>query len=104
MKNHELSSQVVHRVVASEIVGNYNLRLKFDNDSERTIDFIPILTGAIFSKLLDQVEFNRVTLDKSFDTLIWPSGADIDPMVLYNWPDHVENIINRRRRAPVSKI
>ena len=102
MKNQELSSQVVHRVAAFEIVGNYTLRLTFDDASERTIDFQPILTGAIFGKLLDLEQFNRVTLDKSFGTLIWPSGADIDPMVLYNWPDHFEDIINRRRRASVS--
>lgn len=104
MNDQELSSQVIHRVTAFEIVGNYTLRLIFDDGSERTIDFQPILTGAIFGKLLDLDQFNRVTLDKSFGTLIWPSGADIDPMVLYNWPDHVENIINRRRRAPVTKI
>jgi hypothetical protein len=103
MSDYELASQVIHRVVAYEIVDNYNIRLTFDDGAERTIDFEPILTGAVFGPLLDLELFNRVTLDKPFGTLVWPTGADIDPLVLYNWPDHVEDIINRRRRSsPVS--
>ncbi|GMQ79571.1 MAG: DUF2442 domain-containing protein [Anaerolineae bacterium] len=99
MNDQELSSQVIHQVVTYEIVDNYKIRLTFDDGTERTIDFEPILTGGVFGPLLDLELFNDVTLDKQFGTLVWPTGADIDPMVLYNWPDHVEDIINRRRRS-----
>jgi len=30
--------------------------------------------------------------------LVWPTGADIDPAVLHDWPSHVDAIIARRRQ------
>ena len=31
-------------------------------------------------------------------TLVWPNGADIAPGVLYDWPQHVDAIVQRRRQ------
>ena len=98
MKEYLFFNAEIHRVTAVEIVDDYTLRLTFDDQSERTIDFAPILLGPIFGPLKDRRLFNQVSLDENFGTLTWPNGADIAPDVLHDWPDHVEAIIERRQR------
>ncbi|HPA47524.1 MAG TPA: DUF2442 domain-containing protein [bacterium] len=77
----------VCRVVSFEIVGPYRLRVEFDDGTSRTIDFLPVLRGEIFSPLRDRIVFEQVRLDSAFHTLVWPNGADFDPATLYEWPE-----------------
>ena len=51
----------------------------------------------MFGPLHDLSRFNQVQLDPEIGTLVWPTGADIDPTVLHDWPDHVDAIIKRRK-------
>jgi len=39
-----------------------------------------------------------MALDHNLGTLVWPTGADIDPTVLHDWPDHIDAIVERRRK------
>ena len=87
----------LHRVASSAIVADYVIKVTFDDNTERTIDFEPILTGPIFGPLRDHGLFSQVRLDRDFGALEWPNGADIDPTVLYEWPQHVEAIVAQRR-------
>lgn len=41
----------IHRVVSFEIVAPYTLRVQFDDESEQTIDFQPMLAGELFPTL-----------------------------------------------------
>lgn len=88
----------LHDVTDFEIVGDYTIRIEFDDGTEQVIDFEPILNGPIFGPLRDLEIFNRVKLDSDLGTLVWPTGADIDPTVLHDWPEHVDAIIERRRQ------
>lgn len=74
------------RVQDFEIVAPYTLRVVFDDDAERMIDFEPVLRGELYGPLRDPDFFNRVTLDPVARTLIWPNGADFDPATLHEWP------------------
>lgn len=85
-------------VVDFKIVGHYTVCVSFDDGSERVIDFEPILLGPLFGPLRELDLFNQVTIDPDIGTLVWPTGADIDPNVLYIWPHHVDSIIERRRQ------
>ena len=78
----------IYRVVAFEQIGPYTLRVRFDDGISRSIDFEAILRGELFGPLRDSEEFARVTLDPEVHTLVWPSGADFDPAVLHDWPEH----------------
>lgn len=68
--------------------GTYTLEIRFDDGLIRTIDFEPILEGQLFGPLRDPAVFAQVSLDPEVHTLVWPSGADFDPAMLHDWPDH----------------
>jgi hypothetical protein len=78
-------SHLICRVRSFEIVSDYTLRVRFDDDSEQTIDFRPILAGELFGPLRDLEVFNKVRIDPDVYTLGWPNGADFDPATLHDW-------------------
>ena len=68
-------------VIAVEYVGEYKLRLKFNNGADGVIDLEPELYGEVFEPLRDKKFFQRVTLTSR--TIEWPNGADFAPEFLY---------------------
>jgi hypothetical protein len=98
MNQQVLNDDELCDVTGFEIVGDYTIRVTFDDASEQVIDFEPILYGPMFEPLRELEVFNQVKLDSNLGTLVWPTGADIDPNVLHDWPDHVEAIIERRKK------
>lgn len=78
----------IHRVTGCKQTAPYTLRLRFEDGVSRTINFEPILHGELFGPLRDPEEFARVTVDPEVQTLVWPSGADFDPAILHDWPQH----------------
>jgi len=87
-----------HDVVELVFGPDYVLNVKFDDGAERIIDFAPILFGPLFGPLQDLSLFRQASVDEELGTLVWPNGADIDPGVLYDWPQHVDVIVQRRRQ------
>jgi hypothetical protein len=41
--------------------------------------------------------FNQVAIDKEARTLVWPNGADFDPLTLHDWPRHAQALAERAR-------
>jgi len=78
----------IHRVESFEIASLYTLRVRFQDDTEQTIDFEPILAGELYGPLRDPILFNQVQIDPIAHTLVWPNGADFDPAILHDWPEH----------------
>lgn len=78
----------IYRIVSFEQKGTHTLSIRFDDGSVRTIDFEPILEGELLSPLRDPGVFAKAALDPEVHTLVWPSGADFDPAILHDWPDH----------------
>ena len=83
----------IHRVEDFEIVGPYASALRFDDGSQRRIDFRPVLEGEVFGLLQDISLFNAVGLDPTFGTLRWPNGADFDPETLHDWPRYRDDLV-----------
>ena len=44
----------IHQVRSFEIAGPYRLRVTFEDDIEREIDFRPVLAGALYGPLRDR--------------------------------------------------
>jgi hypothetical protein len=78
----------IYRVRAFEIVADYTLQIRFDDGTEQTIDFRPILAGEIYGPLRDLAFFDQVRIDPEIATPVWPNGADFDPATLHDWPQH----------------
>ena len=76
----------IYRVRSFEIVSAYTLCVGFDDNTEQTIDFWPVLAGELYGPLRDPELFNQVRIDPEVHTLVWPSGADFDPATLHDRP------------------
>ena len=88
----------IFRVQRFQIVGPFKLRVGFDDGTEQTIDFSPVLSGELFGPLKDPAVFDQVQLDPEVHTLVWPTGADFDPATLHDWPEHVGALTEMARR------
>ena len=78
-------SHPIYRVQLVEIVADYTLRVSFDDQTEQTIDFRPVLAGELYGPLRDLSFFNQVRIDPEVKTLVWPNDADFDPAILHDW-------------------
>lgn len=63
-------SHPIYRVQAFEIIAPYTLHLRFDDNTEQTINFAPVLAGALYRLLRDITIFNQVRLDPEVHTLV----------------------------------
>lgn len=69
------------RVTAVEVQPPYGLHLTFDDGVTRDIDLADELWDPMFEPLKDPAFFAQVTVDHG--TVVWPNGADLDPLVLH---------------------
>lgn len=83
----------IYRVTEFKIVGPYTLLVVFDDRTNQVIDFQPVLFGSYFEPLRDIKLFEQVEIDPEIHTLVWPNGADFDPLTLHNWPEYVNELI-----------
>lgn len=68
----------------------YVVRVVFADGEVRDVDVEPLLDGPVFGPLREREMFDRVAVDELGDTIVWPTGADLDPDVIYgtapqNW-------------------
>jgi len=61
----------------------YVVRVVFADGEVRDADIEPLLSGPVFGPLRDRAMFDRVAVDDLGDTIAWPTGADLDPDVIY---------------------
>ena len=68
-------------VVTAAYEDGFRIRVRFDDGSEKTVDFEHWLRGPVFEPLKDISYFRRFFVDGG--TVCWPNGADIAPEALY---------------------
>jgi Protein of unknown function (DUF2442) len=68
-------------VVDAVYMGDYRIKLEFDNGETRIVDCEPWLKGDIFQPLKDKNYFQKFFVDGW--SISWPNGADIAPETLY---------------------
>lgn len=87
----------IYKVRSVRVVAPYTLRVGFDDATEQTIDFRPVLAGELYRPLRDLALFNQVKIDPEVHTLVWPNGADFDPALLHDWPENATALAERAR-------
>jgi hypothetical protein len=70
-------------VTSVDVLAHYRLRLGFSDGSSSEIDLTGALQGPIFEALADPAFFAQVHVDHELGTVVWPNGADLDPLVLH---------------------
>jgi hypothetical protein len=98
MPEEQPMSLPIYRIVSFDTVGAYTLRIDFDDGTEQTVNFLPVLFGELYARLHDFALFNAVTIDPEVHTLVWPNGADFDPAPLHDWPEYVDALSERAKR------
>ena len=73
----------IHDIVHVEVTGDYDLRVVFDDGAVRDLSLEGQLDGPVFEPLRDPRMFARVEVDGESGTVTWPTGADLDPIVIY---------------------
>jgi len=70
-------------VTAVEVVGEYRLRLTFEDGTVGEVDFTGREWGGVFEPMRDPTYFARVGVDPEAGTITWPNGTDMAPEPLY---------------------
>ncbi len=73
----------MHFVTGVQYEGEYRLRLRFEDDSERIANLEKHLDGEVFEPLKDRLQFRTARLNSDLDTVVWANGADMSPDFLY---------------------
>jgi hypothetical protein len=73
----------IHDIVDVEVSGARRLRVTFDDGAVLEVDLDGQLDGPVFEPLRDPALFAQVEVDRESGTVMWPTGADLDPIVIY---------------------
>jgi hypothetical protein len=73
---------MLNDVVAVKPLDGYRVYLRFEDGVEGELDLSQLIefTG-MFATLRDQAEFRMVRVDAEAGTIVWPNGADLDPVL-----------------------
>ena len=71
-------------IVAVSVVGEHRLLLRFEDGVEGEVDIASeVPFRGVFARLAEPSFFAQVRVDPELGTIVWPNGADLDPVVLY---------------------
>jgi hypothetical protein len=70
-------------IVGVAVVGDYRLRLLFDDGTVGDVDFTSKQWTGVFEPLRDPAYFAQVRVDPEAATIVWPNGIDMAPEPLY---------------------
>ena len=72
-------------VISAEPLNHHQIRLRFDDQAEGIVDLAGLVSWqGVFAPLEDLQFFRQLRVDPELGTIVWPNGADIDPLVLWS--------------------
>ena len=79
----------MNKIVEIEVLNNYHIWIKFQDDETKTINFQPLIGKGLSSLLLDKEYFGKATIDNG-GGLEWPNGVDFCPNYLKDLTSKLE--------------
>lgn len=71
-------------IIAVSPLSDYQLQLTFDDGVSGSIDVAQLIQfDGVFAPLREPDFFQQVAVSPDLGTIVWPNGADLDPLVLY---------------------
>ena len=77
---------MILHIQSAEVCGLRQLRVRFNNGVEKSVDLSELLEGPVFEPLRDPFIFAQVVVDPICQTVVWPNGADFAPEALLELP------------------
>ncbi|MEW6481848.1 MAG: DUF2442 domain-containing protein [bacterium] len=72
-------------VISAEYVGEYKIKLTFENGKSGVVDFLPYTRkGGVFARFKDLKYFKQFEVNRDLGTISWRSEVDIAPETLYS--------------------
>jgi hypothetical protein len=72
-------------IVEARPLEGHRIYLRFEDGVEGEVDLSKLVDfKGVFAPLQDPEEVRRVTVNPDLGTVCWPTGADLDPDVLYS--------------------
>ena len=72
-------------VVKERTLGGYRVHLEFADGASGELDLAELISfRGVFAPLRGAAEFAKVRVDPDLGTIVWPTGADLCPDVLYS--------------------
>ncbi len=87
------------KIIEAEYLGEYKIRLTFNNGKTKDVDLKGKLNGEVFRPLQNKNIFMQFNVDKELGTIVWPNGTDIAPYSLYDLGKPVKSKSKTRRKV-----
>ena len=72
-------------IVEVQPLDGYRLRLRFEDGVAGEVDLEKMIQfEGVFAPVKERAFFVQVRVDPEAGTIVWPNGADLDPLVLYS--------------------
>jgi len=71
----------MNELIEIYVLDDFNIRLKFNDGTEKIINFRPFIGQGFTSELLDYDNFKKVSIDPA-GGLVWENGFDFCPNYL----------------------
>jgi hypothetical protein len=72
-------------IVAVVPLDGYRLHLRFEDGAAGEVDISKMIRfEGVFTPVKERAYFVQVRVDPEAGTIVWPNGADLDPLVLYS--------------------
>ncbi len=71
----------MNKIVSFKIMKDYHIWIQFQDGETKTINFKPLIGKGVSASLLDQVFFEKATIDNG-GGIEWPNGVDFCPNYL----------------------
>ncbi len=90
---------MILQVTNVKYLHDYQLWLRFNDNSEGIVDLDGELWGTVFNPLKDLTLFCQAKLDKELATVVWPNGADFAPEFLHALLIKKIGLLNKSNKA-----
>ena len=74
---------MLEAAVSVRVVRPYVIEVTFEDGFQRQLDIEPYFWGKVFAPLRDPQLFAQATVNPTFGSVSWPTGADLAPEFLY---------------------
>lgn len=76
---------MLKEIIEVRPLDGYRLWLRFEDGAASEVDLAQMIQfDGVFAPVRERAYFVQVRVDPECGTIVWPNGADLDPLVLYS--------------------